>query len=67
MDFVYNNLIYRSDVDFYEGSKENINSDLIDRDFNVKLNVIVTVIHNDLVYMMIRINYYYNYYNFKFE
>lgn len=24
LDFVYNNLIYRSDVDFYEGSKENI-------------------------------------------
>ena len=38
LDFVYNNLIYRSDVDFYEGTKENINSDLIDRDFNVKLN-----------------------------
>ena len=67
LDFVYNNLIYRSDVDFYEGSKENINSDLIDRDFNVKLNGIVTEINKDLGYMKIRINDEYKYYNFKFE
>lgn len=67
LDFVYNNLIYRSDVDFYEGTKENINSDLIDRDFNVKLNGIVTEINKDLGYMKIRINDEYKYYNFKFE
>ena len=67
LDFVYKTLIYRKDVDFYEGSKEEINSDLIDRDFNVKLTGIITEINTETGYMKVRVNGEYKYYNFKFE
>ena len=68
MDFQYDSLIYRKDVDFFEGNKsEVIESDLIDRNLEVKLTGIISSINLAEGYMKIRTNEEYKYYNFKFE
>jgi len=68
LEFNYDNLTYRKDADFIEGSiSSEINSDLIDRNMEVKLSGIISEINIDKGYMKVRIENEYKYYNFKFE
>lgn len=68
LEFSYDNLTYRKDADFIEGSKSGeINSDLINRNLEVKLSGIISEVNIDKGYMKIRIGNEYKYYNFKFE
>lgn len=64
----YDYLTYRKDADFIEGTnKEKVDSDLIDRNLNVRLSGIISSINLEDGYMKIRIENEYKYYNFKFE
>lgn len=64
----YDSLIYRSDAGFLEGAKSNeINSDFISHDFEVKLSGILSDINITNGYMKVRTGGEYKYYNFKFE
>ena len=68
VDFIYTNIIYRKDTDFIEAEVENsIDSNLIDRNFDIKLTGIISEINVSKGYMKIRIGNEYKYYNFKFE
>lgn len=68
LEFKYDYLTYRKDEDFIEGSNnESINSDIIDRNLEVKLSGIISSINLEDGYMKIRVNNEYQYYNFKFE
>ncbi len=64
----YESLIYREDVGFFEGNKKDeINTDFIGTDFQVKLSGILSELNIDHGYMNIRVDNDYKYYNFKFE
>ena len=68
LDLKYTNLIYRQTADFLEGTKNNdIESDLISHDLQVKMTGIVSEVNIDKGYMKVRKNNEYKYYTFKFE
>ena len=63
----YSGLIYRETANFYEATKADYTSDLLDTDLNVRLTGIVSNINTDDGYMIVRVGDNYKYYNFKFE
>lgn len=63
----YENLIFRSNTNFYEAQKADNTSDMIDTNMEVRLNGIITNINVEYGYMTVRIDNDYKYYNFKFE
>lgn len=65
--FDYQSLIYRKEADIIEGQKEVVESELLDRDFQVKVTGIVSEVNVENGYMKIREGNEYHYYNFKFE
>lgn len=67
LEFNYTQLVYRSSSDILEGSKSAEESDLIDRNMQVKLTGIVSEVNNEKGYIKVRVNNEYKYYNFKFE
>ena len=68
IDFDYTKLVFRKDADFIEGEKNGvIDSDLIDRNFEVKLSGIISEVNVSKGYIKIRVGSEYKYYNFKFE
>lgn len=67
IEFKYKNLTYLKTADIIEGDTDKIETDLFDRNFNLKLSGIVSEINTDKGYMKVRVNDEYKYYNFKFE
>ena len=67
LDFNYTNLFYRETADFLEGTKESIESDLINHEFNVKLTGIVSEVNIEKGYIKVRKDNETKYYTFKFE
>lgn len=68
IEFKYDNLVYRSDASFLQGDiAGEENSDLIDRNFEVKLSGIISEINVSKGYMKVRLEDQYKFYNFKFE
>lgn len=67
IDFKYKSLIYVKNANIIEGESDNIETDLFDRNFELKLSGIVSEINTDKGYMKVRVNSDYKYYNFKFE
>ncbi len=67
LPFEYTSLFYRKDADFFEGNKREVESELINRNFEVKLKGIINEINTQLGYLKIRVGSEYKYYNFKFE
>lgn len=67
IDFTYKNLTYIKSADMIEGTSEKVETDLFDRNFNLKLSGIVSEINTNKGYMKIRVNSEYKYYNFQFE
>ena len=64
----YEELIYRADVGFLEGTKkDSFETEFIGTDFTVKQTGILSEINVENGYMKIRTNGEYKYYNFKFE
>ena len=66
LNFTYNNLTYIKEADILEGENDTINTDLLDRDFTVKVSGIVSQINTEDGYFKIRKDNTYKYYNFKF-
>jgi len=67
LGFSYEGLIYRDDVDFFEGDNGAVETDIISREFKVVLKGIVTGVNSENGYFRLRINDEYKYYNLKFE
>lgn len=65
--FDYRTLVYRKEADILEGNKGEAESDLINRNFEVKLKGILNEINSELGYIKLRVGTEYKYYNFKFE
>ena len=59
--------MYLDQVDIIEGESDKIETDLFDRNFNLKLSGIVSEINTEKGYMKVRVDSNYKYYNFKFE
>lgn len=67
IDFKYKNIAYLKTADIIEASSEKVETDLFDRNFNLKISGIVSEINTEKGYMKVRVNDEYKYYNFKFE
>lgn len=67
IDFNYKNITYIKGADIIEGESDKIETDLFDRNFNLKLSGIISELNVEKGYMKIRIASDYKYYNFKFE
>jgi len=67
MPFNYNYIQYLSETDFIQAETEQMESELLDRNFNVKVKGMITEINNDKNYIRVRENGEYKYYNFKLE
>ena len=63
----YVSLIYREEANFYEATRTDYTSDLIDSEMNVKLNGIISLFNTTQGYIQVRVGEEYKYYNFKFE
>ena len=67
LNFNYTGLFYRETADFLEGTKESIESDLINHEFDVKLTGIVSEVNIEKGYIKVRKDNETKYYTFKFE
>ena len=67
LDFTYTYIKYIQEADFIQAQKEDGQSDLIDRNFNIKATGIVSEINQDKNYIKVRVSDEYKYYNFKLE
>lgn len=67
LPFEYNYITYIKEADFIQAETKDMKSQLLDRDFNVKVEGIITQINNDKNYIRVRVADDYKYYNFKLE
>lgn len=67
LPFTYNYINYLSETDFIQAETEQLQSELLDRNFNVKVKGMITEINYDKNYIRVRENDEYKYYNFKLE
>lgn len=67
LDFNYSSLFYRETADFLEGTKDSIETEIIDHDLQVRLTGIVSEVNIEKGYFKIRQNNENKYYTFKFE
>lgn len=65
--FNYEYIEYVSQADFIRAQKENAETDLYTRDFNIKASGIISEINTEKNYIRIRVGEDYKYYNFKLE
>lgn len=68
LDFKYTSMNFLKTANFYQAENEDYTTDIISRDLEVKLaSVIISDLNLDEVYMRVRVNGEYKYYNFNFE
>ncbi len=67
VQFKYTNIKYIEEADFITAQKENSESDLLNRNFNIKASGIISEINTDKNYIKVRSGEEYKYYNFKLE
>lgn len=67
LDFVYSYIKYVKQADFLQVQKDDGKSDLLNRNFEVKVSGIVSEINEDKNYIRVRVEDEYKYYNFKLE
>lgn len=65
--FDYTYISYQTEADFIQAETENMESQLLDRNFSVKATGMVTEINQDKNYIRVRKKDEYQYYNFKLE
>ena len=65
--FEYISINYETEADFIRAAKDNTQTELLDRNFNVKAQGIVSEINTEKNYIRIRAGEDYKYYNFKLE
>jgi len=67
LGFKYNYLNYSSETDFIQAETENFETELLDRELNVKVKGILSEINTEKGYIKVRENEQYKYYNLKLE
>lgn len=67
LNFEYTDLEYNSKANFMLASKDEINTQILDSNFEVKLTGILSELNLEKGYMKLRVDNEYKYYNFKFE
>ncbi|MBO5413664.1 MAG: WG repeat-containing protein [Clostridia bacterium] len=67
LPFEYSNITYVSDANFIQAQKEGLESELLNRDLEVKAKGIISEINVEAKYIKVRENNEYKYYNFKLE
>jgi len=67
LQFNYNYITYLSDIGILQAESQNMQSQLLDKDFKVKVTGMITEINRDKNYIRVRENEEYKYYNFKLE
>ena len=67
LPFTYNYIKYVKEGNFIQAETENLQSELIDSQFNVKAQGIINEVNNNKNYIKIRVGEEYKYYNFKLE
>ena len=68
IDFIYERINYIEEADFFSAEKDNLKTDVIDRNFKVVLtDVIISELNTESGYLRVRDGDNYKYYNFKFE
>ena len=65
--FTYNNMSFIENTDIVQAQKDNLESDLLNRNLEVKVTGIVSQINTNKNYIKVRQNDEYKYYNFKLE
>ena len=65
--FIYNNINYIESADIIQAQKDNVESDLLNRNLEVKASGIVSEINTSKNYIKVRVNGEYKFYNFKIE
>ena len=67
MDFNYASIVYHREADFIQAENSDGQSELLDRDFAVKVTGIVSEINTNKNYIRVRVGEDYQYYNFRLE
>ena len=67
LPFEYSYIKYETEADFIRAQKDESSTQLLDREFNVKAEGIISEINNERNYIRIRVGEIYKYYNFKLE
>ena len=67
LEFNYNYISYHTEADFIQAETQDMKSELLDRNLQVKAIGLITEINEDKNYIRIRDNEEYKYYNFKLE
>lgn len=67
IEFNYNYISQRENTDFLEAQKDTIETDIYNKNMELKLTGIITEVNSEEGYISIRINEEQKYYNFKFE
>lgn len=67
LPFQYTYITYLSNIGFLQAETENLESQLLDKEFTVKVTGMITEINQDKNYIRVRENGEYKYYNFKLE
>ena len=67
LSFNYKNITYNKLANLYIADDENYNSSILDSNFEIKLQGIVSEMNTDDGYMKLKVDDGYKYYNFKFE
>ena len=67
LPFEYSYIKYETEADFIRAQKDETQTQLLDRDFNVKAEGIISEINYERNYIRVRVGENYKYYNFKLE
>ena len=67
MDFNYASIVYHREADFIQAENSDGQSELLDRNFAVKVTGIVSEINTNKNYIRVRVGEDYQYYNFRLE
>lgn len=67
LDFIYSNISYIQDADFIQAQKDDVQSELLNRNLEVKAKGILSEINVQEKYIKVREDDEYKYYNFKLE
>ena len=67
LDFIYSYISYQKEADFIQAQMQNLETSLLDRNFEVKAKGVVSEINTNKNYIRVRDGENYKYYNFKLE
>lgn len=67
VEFKYSSIVYNEKADIYFAEDDNFNTNILNKDFEIKLSGFLIELNETKGYVKLRIDDQYKYYNFKFE